>query len=189
MPTFFENESVAVKFEITRAFPTPQYVQNSYGIMANFSGAITLAQKSKGKVVSHMRLAAVNNLTIKVGRESVIPFVGSDHKKVEIKDANGNTTNILPIYYFSLFPGSNYERDDGENNQLVETHDRFIDELCKEIHQFIEMAQKRQLERKDAPAFNEAELPQSLAAIRKLSPKEDPKDKAKQKVATGDIPF
>lgn len=189
MPTFFENESVAVKFEITRAFPTPQYVQNSFGLMVNFSAAITLQQKAKGKVISQMRLAAINNLTIKVSRDTNIPFVGSDHKKAEIKDDSGQVISMKPIYYFSLFPASNYERDDDDNSRLAETHDKFIDELCKEIGEFIEMAQKRKLERKEQPVFVEEDLPSSLRAIRKLSPKDDPKDKAKQKVAPGDIPF
>lgn len=193
MPTFFENENVSVQFIITRAYPTPQYVQNSYGIMANFSAAIVLNAKSKGKIVSQTRLAAINNLTIKVGRDTNIPFVGSDYKKVEIKDDNGQVINNKAIYYFSLFPGSNYERED-ENEDLAGKHDRFVDELCKEISEFVQMAQKRAETRKDEPAIDIEKLPRSLQAIRALSPAQDKEDKndkrgQRQKVATGDIPF
>lgn len=166
MPKFISSPGLTIEFRVVRAYPTNPDVQKQYGIFANFS-AKTIAIQDGVETV----LMSHNSLMLCTNRDGN-PYVGSKHED----DPSGQR-----IFFTALYPGVVISSD----QKLKETSQKFMEDLTREIREFIVTA-KKNLERREQDRL--ANVPPALRDLGKLGIVKD-KPKAKTTKNTDNLPI
>lgn len=130
----------------------------------------------------------VNDLHIRLSDDD-IPFIGSNYRTREIKDANGKVKDVFKTYAFVAFPGYNNIDNEQERALATEAHDKFVDDIIREGREFVIRARQKKNESQDAPpkAINTSRLTKGVKDLLDLAVSKE--QKADSKMEHGEIPF